>query len=57
VGAIVGALAGTIAAIGVDHPLREEVHVRMNRVDTGVTGAMTQRVLTAAEVAARGAAS
>jgi hypothetical protein len=46
-GAVAGALAGAVVAVGVDHLIREELRVRTNRFGTGVTVAMTQGLFTA----------
>lgn len=47
-GAILGAIGGAFAGIGVDHLLREELNVHHNRVATVMTLAIMQGLLTAA---------
>ena len=46
-GAILGAIAGAFAGIGVDHLLREELNAHHNRVATVLTIALTQGIATA----------
>jgi hypothetical protein len=46
-GAIIGALAGAVAAVGLDHLLREEAGLDMGEGATIVTFAVTQGALTA----------
>jgi hypothetical protein len=46
-GAIVGSLLGAVAAVGVEHLLREQGSVRMNEAGVTVTVAVTQGLLTA----------
>jgi hypothetical protein len=45
-GAVAGALVGALAAVGVDHLVREELRVRTNRFGTAVTVAVTQGLFT-----------
>jgi hypothetical protein len=46
-GAIAGAIVGAVAAVGVDHLVREEFGIRTSRLGTGVTVAVTQGLITA----------